>query len=561
MGWCPQSDGEQMADNNTRCRSVRETGAVLRALRYSYRPCGAISGLQSQRSPDGSGTHSILRTLRFWARFRNLRERVTVRKAARVIFLAATGPVVASSVLGCVASPPKERSPNVSVAAPTVPSVADWHVTEDTPWWWTFQDSQLNGLIKQSLASSPDLAIARSRVENGKAALELALADTGLRVSPAAQLSRQRLSQTGVTGTLSELIGTTWYDLANLGVNIDVAFDPWGKRKADVAASVGRARAAAAEGQMAVLAITTALVGTYFSWQVDRQRLATIEELTSVLARQRTLQARRVAQGIEPEASLVGTDIQIERVKELASIVQFTLRLHELSMAAMMGLSANELPQLRQRSVPLGQLRLSQDMSAGVVARRPDLVARRWLVEAAVQDVASARAGYFPDIRLSALAGLSSTDLGELFNSASRVFQIGGAVYLPFFDAARVRARYGISAAQMEQTVAEYNAGVTTAIKEAAEAVSRLSLQHARYGAAMSRLASYRLADRATSDLAKQGIQDEIAVLQSRTQILSAEEASLQVQGEVAAAYVRLIMAVGGSAVALPAESTVTGSN
>jgi outer membrane protein, multidrug efflux system len=489
-------------------------------------------------------------------------ERRKIRRPARVAALVTTGSLLACSLIGCVLPTPKEQSPKLSVEAPPFSSGTDiQHMGDEPRWWWTFQDPQLNGLIKQALASSPDLAVARSRIEKGNAALELALADTGLRVSPGAQLSRQRLSQTGVAGTLSDLVGATWYDLGNLGINIDWTFDPWGRRKAEVAAAAGRARAAAAEGQMAILTITTALAGAYFNWQADGERLATIEESISALERARSLQVLRVAQGIEPEAGLADADIHLERARELGAIVRFTQQLNRLSMAAMIGIPADELPQLRQRRVPLDQLRLTEDVSTGVVARRPDLIARRWLVEAAVQDVASARAGYFPDIRLSALAGLSSTDLGELFDPASRVFHVGGAVYLPFFDAARVRARYGVSSAQMEQAVAEYNAAVTTAIKEATEAVSRLELHHARYSAAMGRLASYRRTHEATSALTRQGLQDEVAVLQSRSQVLGAKEAGLQVQGEVAAAYVRLIMALGGAAAALPKEAAVTGSN
>jgi outer membrane protein, multidrug efflux system len=490
-------------------------------------------------------------------------ERRKSRQPARVAVLAATGSLLACSLIGCVLPTPNEQSPKLSVELPPLWSVADRQHMGDAPrwWWWTFQDPQLNGLIKRALASSPDLAVARSRIEKGNAALELALADTGVRVSPAAQLSRQRLSQTGVVGTLSDVVGATWYDLANLGVNIDWTFDPWGRREAEVAAAAGRAQAVAAEGQMAILTITTALAGAYFNWQADGERLAAIEELISALERARRLKVLRVEQGIDPQAGLADADIHLERARELKAMVRFTQRLNRLSMAAMIGISAHELPQLRRRSVPLDQLRLPEDVSTGVIARRPDLIARRWLVEAAVHDVAKARAGYFPDLRLSALAGLSSTDLGELFDPASRVFQIGGAVYLPFFDAARVRARHGVSSAQMEQAVAEYNAAVTTAIKEASEAVSRLELHHARHGAAMSRLASYRRTYEATSALTRQGIQDEIAVLQSQSQVLGAKEAGLQVQGDVAAAYVRLIMALGGAAASLPAETAVTGSN
>jgi outer membrane protein, multidrug efflux system len=455
----------------------------------------------------------------------------------------------AGPICGCVVQPPAKIEEAMLPAGALPPASSPDAMKLQQRWWRKFQDAQLNDLMSQALSSAPDLAVARSRVDQGNAALQLALANTGVRIGAGAELSRIRISQTGVAGTASDLlIGTSWYDLGNLGINLAVALDPWGRRKAEIAAGVGRARAAAAESQMAELVITSGLARSYFLWQTDSERLAVANELILVLERLRALQARLVAQGLAPEISLADTTIQIDNARELAATMSLAQEFGELSMAAMLGMPPDERLPLQSRRLSVDSFHLPEKATISEIAQRPDLMARRWMVEAAVHDVAQARTAYFPDFRLSALAGLSSTELSEVLDPASRIFHVGGAVYLPVFDASLVRARYGVTRAQMELAIADYNAALASAIKEATQAAAGLRTQEARYAIAAHRAGVKRKSHSSAHALAQQGIQDERAVLQAQAEILLESEVSLRIQGEVAGAYLQLMTAMGGAA-------------
>ena len=66
-----------------------------------------------------------------------------------------------------------------------------------------------------------------------------------------------------------------------------------------------------------------------------------------------------------------------------------------------------------------------------------------------------ARAAFYPDISIGALAGLSSIDMDKLFESGSRVFNVSPAIHLPIFEGGRLEARFGASKAELETAAAQ----------------------------------------------------------------------------------------------------------
>src|SRR5690606_25220852 len=106
--------------------------------------------------------------------------------------------------------------------------------------------------------------------------------------------------------------------------------------------------------------------------------------------------------------------------------------------------------------------------------RRPDVAAARWRAEAAGQDVASAKAQFYPNINLVAFAGLSSIGLGQLLDMGSTQWGVGPAIRLPIFDAGRLRANLRGKTADLDAAVESYNAAVLEAVRETADAVTTL---------------------------------------------------------------------------------------
>jgi hypothetical protein len=111
-------------------------------------------------------------------------------------------------------------------------------------------------------------------------------------------------------------------------------------------------------------------------------------------------------------------------------------------------------------------------LPADLLGRRADIAAARWRVEAATQDVASAKAQFYPNINLSAFAGLSSIGLGRLLDAGSRQWGVGPALRLPIFDAGRLRANLRGKTADLDAAVESYNGAVLDAVRDVADQVA-----------------------------------------------------------------------------------------
>jgi NodT family efflux transporter outer membrane factor (OMF) lipoprotein len=113
-------------------------------------------------------------------------------------------------------------------------------------------------------------------------------------------------------------------------------------------------------------------------------------------------------------------------------------------------------------------------LPSDLLARRPDIAAARWRVEAAGEDVKGAKAQFYPSVNLVAFVGLSSIGLDKLLDLGSTQWGLGPAVRLPIFDAGRLRANLRGKAADLDAAVESYNGAVLEAIRETADAVSAL---------------------------------------------------------------------------------------
>jgi multidrug efflux system outer membrane protein len=88
--------------------------------------------------------------------------------------------------------------------------------------------------------------------------------------------------------------------------------------------------------------------------------------------------------------------------------------------------------------------------------------------------VESAKADFYPNINLTAMAGLTSLGLNKLLNAGSFNANIAPAIHLPIFDAGRIQAQYQRSKADVELSIASYNQKLSTAAGEASDAWARL---------------------------------------------------------------------------------------
>ena len=190
---------------------------------------------------------------------------------------ASAAAAIAVLCVGCAGLPPKQKPVQLTDTAPLdglgLAGGGGWPAPQ---WWERYQDPTLDRLIELAVASSPTLATAHARYDSARQSVRIAGAESGARVDASADIDRQRLSDNGLIPP--QLLGFTWYNQADLGLQASYTFDWWGKQRDAVEAAVDQAHAAQADRSAAAMMLASSIADTYFGWQADQSRIALARE-------------------------------------------------------------------------------------------------------------------------------------------------------------------------------------------------------------------------------------------------------------------------------------------
>lgn len=462
---------------------------------------------------------------------------------------------LACALLASCTIPPRPERPALRAEAPLAGIATDTRgAWPDPEWWKRYEDAQLTALEERALAGAPSLEEARRRFGTALRAIDVAGAEAGLSSRANAQVQRLRLSEHGLIPP--QFLGFTWYNQGDLNLQFEYDFDFWGRTRAAVAAAVDESRAAEAERSAAALMLTTAIADTYFGWQADQARLALARSSAEALERVRLLAAKRVERGIDPPDPEHQAAAELAAVRELAAACEGAARIRHAALAALLGLAPADLQPLQPQDLPEPDARLPDDAGIDLLARRPDIAASRWRVEAALSRVEQARAGFYPDIRLGALVGLQSIDLDKLLEAGSRMASIGPALHLPLFARGQLDAAYGMSQAQLQAAAATYDALVVDAAREVATRALELEQVDARRGERARQLDAMQSLEQAARARAKRGLGDDRGVLAAHARVLEQRDALVQLQAQAISSGIALTKALGGGYHAVADAST-----
>lgn len=459
----------------------------------------------------------------------------------RTLLLAAMTVALAA----CVMPPRKLDHPtlrdDVPLAGLPTATRAGWPAAD---WWTAYRDDQLDRLIDQAMRQAPDLALAQSRLGSAEQSIRAAAAQAGLNINGSAQVARQRLSEHGLIP--SKFLGFTWYNQADLGVQLRYDFDWWGKTRAAVESALDQAHAAEAQRSAAALAIQYSVADTYFGWQADQARLALADQALAVQTRLTDIAELRVRQGVDLPDEASRAQAQLAAAREMRTAIDSSARIRLAALASLVGVAPAELPKLTPRPLPDVSGGLPEGAGIDLIARRPDIAASRWQVEAALKQTDVARAQFLPDLSISALAGLSSIDLGQLFTASSRTFALTPALHLPLFNSGLLQANYGLSRAQLDSAVAQYHSVVLQAARDVStQALTAQMLAERRTQQEVQLAADERLLAAAQARAA-QGVRDARESLAARAQLLQQRDAATQLQAQAVSTDLALIKALGG---------------
>lgn len=476
---------------------------------------------------------------------------MSVFSAARLLglpgLLGLIGPSGLLALVACAPVPPQGPAPT-----PRTPAAAGLAADATTPrpaeqWWREFGDPALDALVERALSDQPSLAVAAARTARAGAAVADRRASARPRLGLEADVGTQRYSEHGIFPP--PIAGST-RDSYTVQVAGAWEIDFFGRHKAALESALGAERALQAEQQSARTLLATQVVRAWVQLarlEEDRRlALRHLELRTTMLALTRQREAAgldsrlelRQAEGALPEARR-----QIEALDEQRALARNALAaLTAQPMATVSTLLETRPPALATLRPPALPARLGADL----LGRRADVVAARWRVEAATQEVTLARAQYMPDLDLVAFAGLNSLGLSRLVEFGSRNLGATAALRLPIFDGGRLDAQLGARHADLSAAVATYDTTVIDAVREAADAAATVqSLQRQRDEQAQV-LAAAEGTWAAADERHRAGVGGALPVLGLELQWLQQRRAEAELRARSLEAQAQLMRALGG---------------
>ena len=411
-------------------------------------------------------------------------------------------------------------------------------------WWKEFGDPQLDELIEAALDGQPSLGVAEARVRQAQAFAGVAGAALYPQVNASLKSTRQRFSE---HGTVPPPIAGTWQDINEMSLGLHYELDFWGKNRAAVDAALDRAHAAEVGLHAAQLMLTTSLARTYLRLDLAYAQRDLAEDTLKLRQQTLELTRRRVVAQIDSQLELTQAEAALPAVRERIAAIDESIALLDNQLAALQGKGPDAgLLIKRPQLAGVGPVAVPANLPAELIGRRPDVVANRWLVEAASQDIKVARARFYPDISLNALVGLQRLGFDNFLDAGSRVLGVGPAISLPIFDGGRLRGNLGVHQADYDAAVEHYNATVIAAVHDVVDQLVSLRWLQQRVHEQDEAL---RLSQHAY-DLARaryrSGLANYLQVLSAEGQVLAEKRRVLESQSRQRELRLNLIRALGG---------------
>lgn len=422
-------------------------------------------------------------------------------------------------------------------------------------WWTRYGDPALDALITQALDDAPGMRAVAARTRQASDGVARVRALTGLKTLGVAELNRQWSKTTGDVDGIS--LDTTIPGIPALSTPVTSTsgaagiiglyrFDLWGAEKAAVDAALGAKQAQQAEAAAARLALSGAIAQAWFQRQTTRRKIALLEQIRTIQDDAVAGAAARKARGLVTDTALVPSRQQVLASEQLLVAARAGLQAANATLRALAGLPADApLAAPVASGLPHVTATLPADLPYQLLSRRPDLVALQAGIRTGYDQVAIAKAAFYPQFNLMAFLGVGTLHLRDL-HLTRRQFNLIPGVTLPIFNLGALRAGLRSARNTSDALVEQYNQAVLNAVRDVTIAASALQAAGAQQRIEHEKVAQLRIPAADAAARHARGLASKVQADSARLPALQEELLLVDAQGSTIAADITLTAALGG---------------
>ncbi|KYC29429.1 Efflux transporter, outer membrane factor lipoprotein, NodT family [Sterolibacterium denitrificans] len=424
-----------------------------------------------------------------------------------------------------------------SAAVPALaPALAPAGAAVQMQWWQQFGDATLDTLMAQALQSAHDLRTAQSRLQQARAALDLAEAGLAPSIGASAGANRAR------SGHASPQTQYT--------AGFDASWEPsiFGGQRDAVSAAEFDLEASAASLDAARVSLAAEVALNYVNLRSLQQRLQIAR--SNLVAQEETWQlvSWRNQAGLASE-------LELEQASANLASTRASLPGLESGIAAAMHrlavLSGQPPASLRDRLAPAQPLPGAQALTrlpipADTLRQRPDVRAAELGLAAELARLDQRRADAWPSLKLSGSLGWRAASTGALGSGANVAASLAASLAATLFDGGRIRARIDAQDAAAEQALIAYEKSILTALEDVENALAEQAAAQTRSQARSQAAAAAARAAALAQQMYRSGMVDFQRTLDAERTRLSSEDSEATARADELTALIRLYKALGG---------------
>ena len=332
---------------------------------------------------------------------------------------------------------------------------------QDTGWRSFFVDSQVKALIGEALVNNRDLRMAVLKVQEARAQYGVTDAD------------RYPQLTAGSSGTYSgKLKGDSSTDREfEAGLNLSFDLDFFGRLK-NMSEAERQNFFASEEARRAVhLSLISNVSQSYFNQRLAYAQLQVAEETLQNYQRSYAFVEKQLVTGSTNVLALEQARGVIESTRSEIAKRKGDLAQANNALQLLLG-TYGKLPDDHARSRgDIKPVTLPPSLSSQILLQRPDIMEAEHGLLAANANIGAARAAFFPSITLTSSVSSSSSDLSNLFNASSGMWNFVPKIDIPIFNAGRNQSNLDLAEIRQQQSVVNYEQKIQNAFKEVADAL------------------------------------------------------------------------------------------
>jgi len=181
-----------------------------------------------------------------------------------------------------------------------------------------------------------------------------------------------------------------------------------------------------------------------------------------------------------------------------------------------------------------------------LLQRRPDIATAERQVATANEEIGVAKAAYYPNLTLSAVAGLESSSITQWISWPSRFWSLGPQLAGTILDFGKRRGTVQESEAAYDAAVANYRQIVLTSFQQVEDNLAALRILEEQAAAQNRAVKAAQTSLDVTTDQYRNGVADYLQVITSQTTLLTDQVTAIGILTNRMTANVLLVEALGG---------------